>query len=174
MVARNARRARLCVTLVLVALAAAEPAGAAAPANLADDGNGKRWRQLTETTGLTPNEVAQVCPRGGKTRCSGSIGCAGPHRLGVGEAPPRCSALMGYYEPAILTANPSVVAGPEYLFSAMDFLEDMTPTMVRHRIQLPPLVRRRLDVVGPAAVRKRRVRLVSDRRVLRRRAGHQP
>ena len=57
--------------VVLVMLAAAGPASAAPPADLNDDGNGKRWRQLTETVGMTPDQVAAVCPRDGETRCSG-------------------------------------------------------------------------------------------------------
>ena len=114
------------MTLVLAALAVAEPAGAAAPANLSDDGTGKRWRQLTETTGLTPSQVAQVCARDGKTRCSGSIG-ARDFTGWVWATGSQVRALMGLDEPAILTANPAT--GPEYLFSAMGFLEDMAPTM---------------------------------------------
>jgi len=74
MVGRKAPRAAVFVTLVLVALAGAAPVGAAPPENLSDDGNGKRWRQLTQTTGVTPDQVAQVCPRDGETRCSGSVG----------------------------------------------------------------------------------------------------
>ena len=125
MVGRNTSRARVLVTLALVALATAEPAAAA---EISDDGNGKRWRQLTETTGLTPSEVAQVCPRGGKTRCSGSIGARDLSGW-VWATAAQVQALMGRYEPAILTADPTVVGGPEYLFSAMGFLEDMAPTM---------------------------------------------
>jgi hypothetical protein len=43
--------------VALVMLAAAGPASAA-PGDLTDDGNGKRWRQLTETVGMTPAQVA--------------------------------------------------------------------------------------------------------------------
>ena len=64
-----------CVTVVVM-LAAAAPASAAPPADLNDDGNGKRWRQLTETVGMTPDQVASMCPRDGETRCSGSVGRA--------------------------------------------------------------------------------------------------
>jgi hypothetical protein len=35
---------------------------------------------------------------------------------------------MGLYEPAILTADPPVVSGPEYLFSASEFIADMRTT----------------------------------------------
>ena len=170
-------RAVVSVTLVLGSLAAAAPAGAAPPGNLSDDGNGKRWRQLTQTTGLTPDQVAQVCPRDGETRCAGSVGSRDLTGW-VWATGAQVRALMGLYEPAIVTADPPVVGGPEYLGSAMGFLEDMAAHAERHRLQLPPLVHRRLDLVdrgGRAGdLRKRRIRLVPDRRIVRRRAGHQP
>jgi hypothetical protein len=53
---------------LLVVLAFASPASAAFP----DDG--KRWRQVTETAGLTWSQVAAICPRDGESRCSGSVG----------------------------------------------------------------------------------------------------
>ena len=37
-------------------------------------------------------------------------------------------AVMGLYEPAILTADPPSVGGPEYLMSAMEFITDMRTT----------------------------------------------
>jgi Ca2+-binding RTX toxin-like protein len=126
MMGRTATRAVLCATLVLAS--AASPAGAAPPADLSDDGAGKRWRQLTQTTGLTPDQVAQVCPRDGETRCSGSIGARDLSGW-VWATGAQVHALMGLYEPAILTADPPVVDGPEYLLSAMDFLDDMAPTL---------------------------------------------
>ena len=123
----KAMRVVVSVTLVLGSLAAAAPAGAA-PGNLSDDGNGKRWRQLTQTTGLTPDQVAQVCPRDGETRCAGSVGSKDLTGW-VWATGAQVHALMGLYEPAILTADPPVVGGPEYLGSAMGFLEDMAPTL---------------------------------------------
>jgi hypothetical protein len=38
------------------------------------DGQGKTWRQLTETTGLIWSQVAQVCPQDGVTPCNGVVG----------------------------------------------------------------------------------------------------
>jgi RTX calcium-binding nonapeptide repeat (4 copies) len=87
----------------------------------------QRWRQLTQTTGLTPDQIAQVCPRDGETRCSGTVGNRDLSGW-VWATGAQVHALMGLYEPAILTADPPAVSGPEYLGSAMEFLEDMAPT----------------------------------------------
>ena len=56
-------------------LASAILPGFAAPAGAVDDGHGHEWRQLYETTGLSWNDVAAVCPRDGSTPCEGSSGC---------------------------------------------------------------------------------------------------
>ena len=58
---------------VVVALAGSRYAWAAPP-DPVDGGNGTEWRQLYETTGLSWNQVAAICPRDGETPCSGSIG----------------------------------------------------------------------------------------------------
>jgi hypothetical protein len=121
-------RPALAILALLVALAATAPAAAAAPADLSDDGTGKRWRQLKETTGLTPDRVAQVCHRDGETRCSGSIGARDLSGW-IWATGAQVRDLLALYEPALLTASPSTVAGPEYLGSAMGFLQDMTPTL---------------------------------------------
>ena len=112
--------------VVLVMLAAAAPASAAPP-DLTDDGNGKRWRQLTETVGMTPAQVAAFCPRDGETRCSGSVGTRDLTGW-IWATADQVKALMGLYEPAILTADPPSVGGPEYLFSASEFIADMRTT----------------------------------------------
>ena len=127
MVGRKATRAVLCLALLPAALAAAAPASADPPANLSDDGTGKRWRQLKETTGLTPDQIAQVCPRDGYSRCSGSVG--GRDLSGwVWATGPQVRALMGLFDPAILTADPPVVGGPDHFGTAMMFLDVMAPT----------------------------------------------
>jgi hypothetical protein len=119
--ARNLVRTALCATLAVSSLAWAAPALGAFP----DDG--KRWRQLTDTTGVTWNQVAAVCPRDGLGRCSGTA--AGRDLTGwIWATDAQVVALMGHYQPAILSADPPSVSGPEYLFTAMGFLEDMRPT----------------------------------------------
>jgi hypothetical protein len=116
MVHRRAILGALCASLFLPA-----SAGAAFP----DDG--RRWRQVTETTGLTASQVAAVCPRDGESRCSGLAG--GRDLTGwIWATDAQVVSLMGHYEPAILTAEPPQISAPEYLIQAITFLEDMRPT----------------------------------------------
>lgn len=63
---RSKTLALLCTTFAL----AAAPAAAAPPT---DDGHGREWRQLPETTGLTWQQVASVCPQDGATPCAGTL-----------------------------------------------------------------------------------------------------
>jgi Ca2+-binding RTX toxin-like protein len=110
-----------CTSLLVSVLAAAAPASAAFP------NDGKRWRQLTETTGLTWNQAAAVCPRDGMSRCSGVTG--GRDLTGwVWATDAQVIELMGNYEPAILSADPPSVSGPNHLLQAMGFLDDIRPT----------------------------------------------
>ena len=123
---RTAVRAVLCVGIVIAAVAGSTTAGAA-PVDLTDDGTGTRWRQLTDTVGVSPEQVAQVCPRDGESRCAGAVG--GKDLTGwVWATADQVVALMGLYEPAILTAAPPDVAGDAYFWSAFEFLTDMRPT----------------------------------------------
>jgi hypothetical protein len=122
----NGRRttlAILCMSLFVVALAGRTPAGAVPP-DPVDDGNGKEWRQLYETTGLSWSQVAQVCPRDGITPCSGSVGA----RVLTGwvwATAAQVVELMGKFEPAILTADPPSLSGEAYFGSAQGFLHEM-------------------------------------------------
>jgi hypothetical protein len=121
------RRATLCVTLAIAALAGGAPAAAAPPENLSDDGTGKRWRQLTQTTGLTPAEIEQVCPRDGATRCSGAVG--GRDLTGwIWATGEQVHALLAMYDTALLAEGTRAVGGPEHFGTAIGFLEDMSPT----------------------------------------------
>jgi hypothetical protein len=122
MIVRRGVLAVLSIGLFIVALAGG-PA-AAAPPDPADDGNGKQWRQLYETTGLSWSQVAQICPRDGATPCSGSIG----PRVFTGwiwGTDAQVTALMGNYAPAILTADPPSVSGGDYFWLAQEFLADL-------------------------------------------------
>jgi RTX calcium-binding nonapeptide repeat (4 copies) len=121
-------RTAIAFTVVLFSLGAAAPAAADPPESLADDGTGKRWRQLTETTGLTPAQIATVCPRDGETRCSG---VAGNRDLSewVWATGDQVHALLARYEPALLAEGTRSVSGPEYWGGAYMFLTHMRPTM---------------------------------------------
>ena len=166
----------LCTSLFVVALVGGSPAGAAPP-DPADDGAGKQWRQLYETTGLTWSQVAELCPRDGVTPCSGSIG----PRAFTGwtwATDAQVVAFMGTHAPAILTANPPSVSGGDYFGTAMGFLAVMRWTGFVSTYGGLHRVDRRLDVVdrrGRSADRRpRRVRLVAARRRLRRRRQLRP
>jgi RTX calcium-binding nonapeptide repeat (4 copies) len=110
------------LTLVVV-LASGQPAWAAPP-DPVDPGDGTEWRQLYETTGLSWNQVTSVCPRDGATPCSGSIGSTVLTGW-VWATDAQLVALMGNFEPDILTANPPTVSGPDYFGSAVMFLGEM-------------------------------------------------
>jgi hypothetical protein len=59
------------MAILAAALMAAAPMPAAANV---DDGQGRLWRQLVDTTGLTWQQVAEVCALDGQTACNGSAG----------------------------------------------------------------------------------------------------
>jgi len=92
-----------------------------------DDGTGKEWRQLYETVGPSWNQIAEVCPRDGVTPCMGSLGSL-DLRTWIWATDAQVVALMGLYEPAILTAVPPVLSGDAYFFTANGFLADMRYT----------------------------------------------
>jgi len=100
-----------------------QPASAAPP-DPVDGGNGTEWRQLYETTGLSWNQLAGICPRDGVTPCSGSVGSTSLTGW-VWATDAQVVGLMGRFAPAILTAQPPTVAGPEYFLIAGGFLGEM-------------------------------------------------
>ena len=92
-----------------------------------NDSHGKVWRQLTETTGVSWNQLSQVCPRDGLTPCSGLAG--GRDLTGwVWATGPQVTQLFGYYEPAVLASPTSSVSGFNYFFTASTFLSAFRPT----------------------------------------------
>src|SRR5262249_26235321 len=105
---------------VLCALVAALALPAKASATFPADG--KLWRQLTETVGVTPGEVAGMCPRDGAGRCTGA------YNGWIWATDAQVIALMGAYSPDLLTADPPSVGGADHLFQAISFLGDMRPT----------------------------------------------
>jgi hypothetical protein len=113
---------RRTIAVAVVAAALAWPSAAAAQWP-----DGRHWKQVTETAGLTASQLAAACPRDGETRCSGPAGGRDVDNW-IWATDSQVIELMGRYEPAILTAEPPSVSGAQYLFSAMSFLEAMRPT----------------------------------------------
>ena len=113
-------RRAIVSAVVLGSLAWAAPAGALPP-------DGKRWRALTETTGVTAAQLAAVCPRDGESRCTGTAGNRNVNGW-IWATSDQVLALMGHSEPRLLEADPTQVSGPEYLFSALTFVDEIRPT----------------------------------------------
>jgi hypothetical protein len=121
------RRAGSLFVLALMLTGTTFGLSEAAPA---DDGNGREWRQLYETTGLTWAQVARICPRDGETPCSGSVG--GKVLTGwVWATQDQVIDFMGQYAPELLTAEPPTVSGPEYFLPALGFLSKMRWTLTQ-------------------------------------------
>src|SRR5262245_23529225 len=115
---RRSHMTRRMAYLTFSAVALLALGGARTTHASVDDAHGKEWRQLIETTGLSWNEVAQVCPRDGVSPCAGRVG--GRDLSGwVWATEAQVVALFGYFEPDILT-DPSV-AGQPYFFTASTF-----------------------------------------------------
>jgi hypothetical protein len=85
-----------------------------------NDGHGKEWRQLTETTGLSWDQVVQACPHDGVTPAEGPSG--GRDLTGwIWATEEQVEQLFGYWAPGILDSPSLSVAGPEYLTPAAQF-----------------------------------------------------
>ena len=109
-----ARLITLSVIMALVVAGAARPAQA-----FVDDVHGKEWRQLTETVGLSWDQVAQVCPQDGASACVGSVGGIDLTDW-VWASDSQTIELFSYFEPDIL-ASPSLSGqntGQERLLNA--------------------------------------------------------
>ena len=115
-----ARLITLSVIMALVAAGAARPAQA-----FVDDVHGKEWRQLTETVGLSWDQVAQVCPQDGASACVGSVGGIDLTDW-VWASDSQTIELFSYFEPDILTSP--VVSGQKYFFTATTFMNAFQPT----------------------------------------------
>src|SRR5689334_1714145 len=102
MILRRSILAAACLCFLVVLGGA--PAGAAPP-NPLDDGSGKQWRQLYETTGLTCNQVAELCPRDGATACGGSL--AG----WTWATDTQVLGLLARYAPGLPATSPASVSG---------------------------------------------------------------
>jgi Ca2+-binding RTX toxin-like protein len=92
-----------------------------------NDTQGREWRQLYETTGLSWDQVASVCPRDGVTPCSGTVG--GRVLTGwVWGSDRQVVELLSEYAPGLATADPPQLSGPEQFLPAAGFLGVMRYT----------------------------------------------
>jgi hypothetical protein len=120
--ARQIGLALSCAAVFVCALFAGAPAGAVPP-HPTEDGYGRQWRQLYETTGLTWAQVAEICPRDGETPCEGSIGA----RVLTGwvwATADQVVEFMGNYATDLLVSDPPYVSGSAYFLQAAEFLAD--------------------------------------------------
>jgi len=111
------RRERICSKLLIGATlccVAAEPAMAAPPV---EDSTGKQWRQLTETTNLSWEEVREVCPTDGQTPCLGTVGDVDLSDW-IWASSEQVLAFMALAQPVLLTSEFSFLSGPEYFAAA--------------------------------------------------------
>lgn len=93
------------------------PTAGAAPVE-----NGREWRELYTTTGLSWSQVASVCPTDGVTACSGSVG--GRNLTGwTWATAPQVRDLLDDYAPGLATAD--AVSGIEGFWGAVGFLNVM-------------------------------------------------
>lgn len=107
-------RTRAVIAVVAMVGAFGAPTAGGAPVE-----NGREWRELYTTTGLSWSQVASVCPTDGVTPCSGSVG--GRNLTGwTWATAPQVRDLMDDYAPGLATAD--VVTGIDGFWGAIGFL----------------------------------------------------
>ena len=93
----------------------------APPSTAAPTVDGREWRELFETTGLSWSQVASVCPTDGATACSGTVG--GRNLTGWTWATSgQVRDLLDDYAPGLATADPPLVTGIDGFWAAISFL----------------------------------------------------
>lgn len=91
-----------------------------------NDGNGREWRQLTETTGLTWDQLATSLPQDGVTPAAGMIGTRNfAGWVWANEA--QVIELFSRWVPTILESPINSVGGYEFLAPALDFQSTFLP-----------------------------------------------
>ncbi len=109
---------RLALVIVLVGTLGSFGAASSSAAPTVD---GRQWRELYETTGLSWSQVASVCPTDGQTPCTGSVG--GKDLTGwTWATSDQVLGLMDDYAPGLATAEPPVVSGIEGFWASISFL----------------------------------------------------
>ncbi len=98
-----------------------------APASAAPTQEGKEWRELIDTVGLSRAAIATVCPTDGVTPCNGTVG--GKNLTGwVWATAPQVLGLMDAYSPGLATLEPPAVYGISGFFASSNFFGAMRPT----------------------------------------------
>ena len=121
---RHVRRNALAIAAgIAVSLTAFAPQ-LATPSSAAPTAEGKEWRELYDTTGLSWSQVATVCPTDGVTPCNGSVGGRNLTGWTWGTAS-QVRALLDDYAPELATVEPPVVSGFPGFFPAISFLSTM-------------------------------------------------
>jgi hypothetical protein len=111
----------LCPALALrLALLSLLPGAVTTHAAGVNDGNGREWRQLTETRGLTWAQMAQIAPQDGVTPATGSISSRDLTGW-VWATEAQVATLFSAWVPEILNSPTLTVAGPTYLTPASQF-----------------------------------------------------
>ena len=109
--------------LVVIWVAVLSPLGAGS-SSAAPTVDGKQWRELYETTGLTWSQVASVCPTDGQTPCAGTVG--GKDLTGwTWGTSDQVRNLLDDYAPGLATADPPVVTGIDGFWASISFLSVM-------------------------------------------------
>lgn len=117
------RRFAATIAVLAAGFGALAP-GFVTPSAAAPTADGKEWRELYQTTGLSWSQVATVCPTDGVTPCNGTVG--GRNLTGwVWGTAPQVLDLLDNYAPGLTTANPPVVSGITGFWGAVGFLGDM-------------------------------------------------
>lgn len=109
---------RLALVAVLTGalVSVATPTTTAAPTV-----DGREWRELYETTGLSWSQVASVCPTDGATPCAGTVG--GRNLTGWTWATAgQVRDLLDDHAPGLTTAEPPVVSGIDGFWGGISFL----------------------------------------------------
>lgn len=110
--------------LTLTVLALVTPPGAHGQG--VNDGRGREWRQLTETTGLSWDQLAAALPRDGVTPGSGMIGTRNVAGW-VWATEAQVVDLFSLWAPGLLESPERAVGGYEFLTPALQFQSVFLP-----------------------------------------------
>ncbi|MGP1346583.1 MAG: GC-type dockerin domain-anchored protein [Phycisphaerales bacterium] len=89
------------------------------------DSQGREWRQVTSTAGLSWNTVASVCPQDGQTECAGAV--AGNDLTGwIWATDGQVRDMLAEFVPELEEVDQ--VGGPEYTLAGLGFFGLFEPT----------------------------------------------